>query len=267
MYLQHFSLTGFPFEASVPVTQLFESAAQAEAEARIKLLVDVGGIGMITGEAGSGKSTVCRAVAHSLHDGLYRVMHVSLTTGSVLDTLNMIGTELGLPPVRRRADVWRIIRQELERMVTEKKLTPVLVVDEAHHLQNAALEELRLVSSFDFDSTQHLRLLLVGLTPLRRRIAMAAHESLCQRLVVQHHFSALTMNETAAYVQHRMQVAGGADIPYFRDNAIELMHRHANGMPRLVNRLAHHALTAAATDNQHQVELRHMQQAYEELQI
>ena len=90
MYLRHFALTRLPFETPVHTDELFESNARREAEARLHHLVELKGIGLITGEVGSGKTTVCRHVAAALHPGLYRVGYVSLTTGNVLDMYKAI---------------------------------------------------------------------------------------------------------------------------------------------------------------------------------
>ena len=105
MYLRHFALTRLPFETPAHTDELFESNARREAEARLHHLIELKGIGLITGEVGSGKTTVCRHVASALHPGLYRVGYVSLTTGNVLDMYKAIAWELGLPTERSRAYV------------------------------------------------------------------------------------------------------------------------------------------------------------------
>ena len=189
MYLRHFALTRLPFETPAHTDELFESNARREAEARLHHLIELKGIGLITGEVGSGKTTVCRHIAAALHPGLYRVGYVSLTTGNVLDMYKAIAWELGLPTERSRATAYRAIRAEITRLVCEAKQLPVLVIDEAQHLRNDVLEDLRLLTNFAMDSENRLCLLLVGLTELRRRLAMAVHESLAQRLVVRHHLA------------------------------------------------------------------------------
>ena len=107
MYLRHFALTRLPFETPAHTDELFESNARREAEARLQHLIELKGIGLLTGEVGSGKTTVCRHVAAALHPGLYRVGYVSLTTGNVLDMYKSIAWELGLPTERSRATACR----------------------------------------------------------------------------------------------------------------------------------------------------------------
>ena len=146
MYLRHFAFTRLPFENDLAADELFESAAHREAEARLKHLVELRGIGLLTGEVGSGKTTVCRHVAAGLHPGLHRVYYVSLTTGNVLDMYKSIAWELGLPQERSRATAYRAIRNEVTRLVQEAKQLPILIVDEAQHLRNDVLEDLRLLT-------------------------------------------------------------------------------------------------------------------------
>ncbi|MEE9335217.1 MAG: ATP-binding protein [Granulosicoccaceae bacterium] len=88
---------------------------------------------MITGESGSGKTSICRTIAQSLHPGLYRLLYISLTTGNVLDMYRMLAWELGLSTQRNRASAYRNIREEVTRLIVEGKQLPILVTDEAHH--------------------------------------------------------------------------------------------------------------------------------------
>ena len=96
-------LTRLPFETPAHTDELFESNARREAQARLHHLIELKGIGLLTGEVGSGKTTVCRHIAADLHPGLHRVGYVSLTTGNVLDMYKAIAWELGLPTERSRA--------------------------------------------------------------------------------------------------------------------------------------------------------------------
>ena len=122
-------------------------------------------IGLVTGEAGSGKTTVCRKIAAGLHPGLYRIFYVPLSTGNVMDMYKSIAWELGLPTERNRASAFRVIRvirAEITRLTLEAKQRPVLIVDEAHHLRNDVLEDLPLLTNYEMDSQNRLCLLLVG---------------------------------------------------------------------------------------------------------
>ncbi len=257
-------MTDFPFDLKLPPAELFASATLAQAEARLKHLLELRAIGLVTGEAGSGKTTVCRKIASNLHPGLYRVFYVPLSTGNVMDMYKSIGWELGLPTERNRASAFRIIRAEITRLTLEAKQRPILIVDEAHHLRNEVLEDLRLLTNYEMDSQNRLCLLLVGLTELRRRLSMAVHESLAQRIVVRHHLGGLSRDELPDYLTHRLRLAG-CELPLFEPAAVEALFQATQGMPRKVNRLAHYALTSAALNQAKNVTIDHLQAALEEV--
>ena len=264
MYLRHFAFTRLPFETPAETDELFESSARREAEARLGHLIELRGIGLLTGEVGSGKTTVCRHLTAQLHPGLYRVHYVSLTTGNVLDMYKSIAWEIGIAVERSRSSAHHAIRTEISRLAKEAKQLPVLVVDEAHHLRNDVLEDLRLLTNFAMDSEQRMCLILVGLTELRRRLSMAVHESLSQRLVVRHHLTGLDRDEVDAYLEHRLRLAG-CELPLFEAPAVEALFQGARGLPRQINRIAHYALSAAALDKARTVNAEHLQHALDEL--
>ena len=115
MYRKHFGLARHPFARDLAPEDLFSSSAATELEVRLKHLLDLRGIGLVTGEPGGGKTTICRKVAASLHSGLYRVLYVPLSTGNVTDMYKSIAWELGLPTERSRAALYRVIRAEVNR--------------------------------------------------------------------------------------------------------------------------------------------------------
>ncbi|MBP7571021.1 MAG: AAA family ATPase, partial [Acidobacteria bacterium] len=187
MYRRHFGLTGHPFSPEIAPDDLFLSSPARELEVRLTHLLDLRGIGLVTGDAGSGKTCACRRVLARLHTGLYRVIYVSLSTGNVMDLYKTISWEMGLAVERSRAALYRQIRTEVSRLCTDARIRPVLVVDEAHHLRADVLEDLRLLTNYQMDAENRLCLLLLGQTELRRRLTMAVHEALAQRIVIRYH--------------------------------------------------------------------------------
>ena len=265
MYLAHFGFTHYPFDRALQPDELFASSAGREAQARLHHLIELRGIGLITGEVGSGKTSVCRQLGAALHPGLYRLFYVPLSTGNVLDMYKAIAWQLGLPIERSRATAYHAIHTEVSRLTLETKIYPVLVVDEAQHLRNEVLEDLRLLTNYAMDAERRLCILLVGLTELRRRLTMAVHESLTQRIVVRYHLGGLSREELPAYLTHRLQLAGCA-LPLFEPAAIEALFQASQGLPRKINRAAHYALSAAALAKLRQVSAEHVQAALDEVQ-
>ena len=140
----------------------------------------------------------------------------------------------------------------------------VLIIDEAHHLRNEVLEDLRLLTNYEMDSENRLCLLFVGLTELRRRLRMAVHESLDQRIVVRYHLGGMTRQELPEYLAHRLRAAA-CELPLFEPAAIEAIFQATQALPRKVNRLAHYALTSAAIARARSVTDEHVQGALQEL--
>lgn len=264
MYLAHFGFTHYPFDRALQPDELYGSAAAREAQARLKHLIELRGIGLITGEVGSGKSTVCRQLCAALHPGLHRLFYVALSTGNVLDMYKAIAWQLGLPIERNRASAYRAIHTEVSRLTLETKIHPVLVIDEAQHLRNEVLEDLRLLTNYAMDAERRLCLLLVGLTELRRRLAMAVHESLAQRIVVRYHLAGLTREELPAYLEHHLALAG-CTLPLFDPSAIEALYQATQGLPRKINRAAHYALSAAASTKSRHISAEHLATAIDEI--
>jgi len=264
MYRKHFGLTRHPFGKDLAPEDLFVCAANRELEVRLGHLLELRGIGLVTGEVGSGKTTLCRKVTSALHSGLYRVLYVPLTTGNAMDLYKCIAWELGLETERSRAALYRCIRAEVTRLCLETKIRPVLVVDEAQHLRSDVLEDLRLLTNYEMDSQNRLCLLLVGQAELRRRLGMAVHEPLSQRIVVRHYLGGLTREELALYLAHLLRLAG-TELPLFEGPALEAIFQATNGLPRKVNLLAHHSLTAAAIGKARAVTAEHVQAALPEV--
>lgn len=248
MYKKQFALTRHPFDKDLKPTDLFLSASALELEARLHYLLQLQGIGLITGEVGSGKTSICRKVASSLHSGLYRVFYVPLTTGNVMDVYKSIAWEMGLPTERSLSALYRSIREEVSRLSLEAKIRPILIIDEAQYLRNDILENLRLLTNYEMDSQNRFCMIFVGQAELRRRLSMAVHEPLAQRLVVRYHLGGLSKDELPAYLEHRLRLAG-TEVPLFEPPALEALFQATNGLPRKVNLLAHLALNAAALQN------------------
>jgi type II secretory pathway predicted ATPase ExeA len=263
MYRKHFGLVRHPFAKDIAPDEVFASAAASELEVRLRYLLELRGIGLVTGEAGSGKTTICRKVATTLHAGLYRVFYVPLSTGNAMDMYKTIAWELGLPTERSRAALYRCIRSEVSRLCMESKLRPILIVDEAHHLRSDVLEDLRLLTNYQMDSENRLCLIFAGQSELRRRLSMAVHEALSQRIIVRYHLGGLEREELPPYLAHLLRIAG-SELQLFEPAAMEAIYIATSGLPRKVNLLAHHALNATALAKAKTVTEEHIQAALPE---
>jgi type II secretory pathway predicted ATPase ExeA len=264
MYRKYYGLTRHPFEKDLKPDELFVSTAAKELEARLNYLLQLRGIGLITGEVGSGKTSICRKVATELSTGLYRVFYIPLTTSNVTDTYKSIAWEMGVTTQRSLAALYRAIRLEVNRLCLELKVRPILIIDEAQYLRNDVLENLRLLTNYEMDSQNRLCMIFVGQAELRRRMSLSVHEPLAQRLVVRYHLAGLAPEELPAYLQHRLELAG-TQMELFEQPALEAIFQATNGLPRKVNLLAHISLNVAALQKAEAVSAEHIRTAVEEM--
>lgn len=264
MYRQFYGLSRHPFEKDLKPEQLFGSTAAKELEARLNYLLQLRGIGLVTGEVGSGKTSICRKVATQLNTGLYKVFYVPLTTSNVTDTYKSIAWEMGVTTERSLAALYRAIRLEVNRLCLELKIKPILIIDEAQYLRNDVLENLRLLTNYEMDSKNRLCMIFVAQAELRRRLTLSVHEPLAQRLVVRYHISGLSREELPAYLQHRLELAGTQQ-ELFEPPALEAIFQATNGLPRKINLVAHLSLNIAAVQKARAVSADHILTAVEEM--
>ena len=153
--------------------------------------------------------------------------------------------ELGIAPHWSRATTFRAIQQEVVRLAAERRLTVLLIIDEAHRLRSDVLAELPLLTNFEWDSGARLALLLCGQVGLRQRLRMAELEALAQRITVRSALRGLDRDATRLHLEHRLRVTG-VDRPVFSEPAIEALFKASQAGFCRIDALAHNALGAAA---------------------
>jgi general secretion pathway protein A len=263
MYKTYFGMTGEPFPKDIPPQELFGSSHFKELSTRLDYLVKKRGIGLVTGEVGSGKTTGIRALCHALNPGLYKPLYLPNTTGSVLDLYKSLAELLGLIDSSSRAKLYIQIHHEIERLVESKKISPILIVDEAHLLRIEALEELRLLTNYQMDSREHLTLILVGQAELRRKLGLNINEPLNQRIIMRYHLEGLTRKELPLYLKHCLNRVGITH-PLFSEPAIEAIYQATRGISRKVNLLGQDSLMACAAKKAQIVDADHVREAVTE---
>ncbi|NJN37166.1 MAG: AAA family ATPase [Nitrospiraceae bacterium] len=264
MYRKHFGLTRIPFAKEIEPDDLFTTASYTELELRLKHLFEMRGIGLVTGESGCGKTTAIRRVVSGLHAGLYKPIYVCHTTGNIMDVYKTIAWELGLACERSRAALFRQIRAEVTRLCSESRTRPIFILDEAQNLRSDVLEDLRLLTNYQMDAENRVCILFLGQPELRRRLSMAAYDSLSQRIVARFHMTGLGRDELEPYLTHLLRRAG-TELQLFDPPAQEALFQAASGLPRKINGLAHHCLMAAALARAKTVNTEHVHAALTEV--
>ena len=264
MYCEYFGITRHPFSKEIEAHELFASEQTIELENRLKYLLELKGIGLVTGDVGSGKTTICRKVVSDLTPGLNKVFYITLTTGNVMDVYKSIAWEMGLSTERSLSTLYRAIKDEIQRLCLEAKQQPILIIDEAQYLRNDILTNLRLLTNFEMDSKNRLCLIMIGQAELRRRLGMGVHEPFWQRIVMKYHLSGLLQKELLNYLEHHLKLAG-IERKIFEPSAVEAIFQATNGIPRKVNILAHYTLNAVVLGVGSSANSEHVHQAHDEI--
>jgi general secretion pathway protein A len=247
MYEQFFGLTDLPFRLTPDPRYLFLSGKHAEALAHLRLgLTESSGFVCITGDVGTGKTTLLRSFLDGIEGGV-SVAYIVDPGLSASDLLRRINREFGIPAEGTRAELIDALNAHLLARRTAGGIC-IVVVDEAQALAPDVLEQLRLLSNLETATEKLLKIVLVGQPQLRTLLLDPELAQLNQRLTLRWHMGPLAARETAAYVRHRLAIAStGRASALFTGPALWTLHHLAAGVPRLVNMLAHRALLVAYT--------------------
>jgi putative secretion ATPase (PEP-CTERM system associated) len=267
MYEEFYKLTVDPFMMSPDHRFSFPHKSYAKARAHLEYgLLRGEGLVIITGVPGTGKSTVINDLLEEYAD--QRNIHVArlLTTQLELDALlRMVAYTFGIQAEGMdRATVLYNIQRFLHRQFEAGKHV-LLIIDEAQHLSEQALEELRLLTNIQLDPDHRFQIFLLGQPQLRNLIRGPAMEQLRQRIVASCHFDPLDEQETAEYILHRLEVAGWNGDPEITDEALALLHRYSGGIPRRINLLCSRLLLAGAVDEKHVLDAEDVEEVVSEL--
>jgi type II secretory pathway predicted ATPase ExeA len=243
----HWGFVRTPFAKDLAPSMLFASRAHAEATARIAWLVTERGLGLVTGEVGSGKTVAARAAVAALDSSRHSVIYLSNPAVGARGMYAAIVTALGGTPRFHKAS---LIPQTMAALAAEEAewgRRVVVILDEAHMLDDQ-LEELRLLLNQDMDSRAPFACVLLGQPTLRRRVRLGAFAALNQRITLRYVIDGMDKDETGGYIAHHLKIAGRADT-IVSDDAVALIHQISRGLPRAVNNLATQALVAAYASN------------------
>ena len=243
-----YGFTRTPFGRDLAPSMLHRHAAHGEAVARIGWCVTERRIGVITGEVGAGKTVAIRAALSTLDASRHTVIYLPNPTGGVRGIHHQIVLALGGQPLVHHATLVPQAADALATEHAERGRVPVLVIDEAHLLDHAQLESIRMLTNHDMDSTSPFACLLIGQPTLRRRMKLGVLAALDQRIGLRYAMPPMTSDETGSYLRHHLTLAGRSDTLFSQD-ATALIHQTSRGYPRAVNNIALQALVAAFAED------------------
>jgi type II secretory pathway predicted ATPase ExeA len=251
VYKEFFGLKDKAFAKTPDPRFLFLNDEFEEAISQFLFAVEEKELGVLTGEIGSGKTLISRALIDRIenHSEIALITNPRLTPTQLLKT---IAVEFGIEkPKHLKSDLSRQIEDRLLELY-ENETDAVLIIDEAHLIpRKDSFDELRLLTNFQLDDTNLISILLIGQPELLRRLKHKSYRALTQRIGAEFHLARLPQSEVDKYVRHRLSVAGSNGANIFGAEAVERLAYYSGGIPRVINNIATQCmLEAMAHDSQ-----------------
>ncbi|MBI5408111.1 MAG: AAA family ATPase [Nitrospirae bacterium] len=255
MYEKHFSFKYKPFDLVPNPDFIFLSGTHHKAITYLDYgIKEKIGFILLTGEIGSGKTTIIRSLIKNLN-GSVKLSRINNTKVSSEQLISMINEDFGL--VVEGKGKSRLLSELNEFLIEQysKKSQPILLIDEAQNLSPDLLEEIRLLSNLETDRSKLLQIILVGQPELKRVLMLPELIQLRQRINISYHISPLMIDETAGYIKHRLAIAGNPDAIRLQDDMLQIIYQFSRGIPRLINILCDFALLTAYAEGEKEVSI------------
>ena len=266
MYLEFLGLREKPFAITADPSFLYLSKKHREALSHMVYGIrERKGFIEITGEIGTGKTTLCKALLRHL-DPTTRTALILHPTLSELQLLQSVVQDFGMNPMHGgRLNLFNQLNQFLlEQAGLGNNI--VLVIDEAQNLSLRLLEQIRMLSNLETDKDKLIQIILVGQPQLREKLALPALEQLRQRIGVRYHISPLDRDEVRTYIDHRLRIAGSDGTLEWTSDGVDEVYQLSKGIPRLINLICDRTLLACYVFRIKRVEPDIVRRSYQELE-
>ena len=242
MYFKYYGFKDAPFNMTPNSRFFFESSKHTEAlSTLIYAIEERKGFVVITGDIGSGKTTVCRTLLNKLTSETQTAL-ITNTHMSGKDLLCSILEDLEVDyiPGSKSKLLSQLNQYLIEQLRQDNNV--VVIIDEAQNLTPNVLEEVRMLSNLETENEKLIQIIFLGQPELKKKLSMPRLEQLRQRIAVFYHLTPLTEEETKQYILYRLKVASESNRQYFTYEALNLVYQFSNGVPRLVNSICDSAL-------------------------
>ncbi len=249
MYFEFYGFKEPPFNLTPNSKFFFASHKHQEAlDSLLYAIENRKGFVVITGEIGSGKTTVCRTLLNRIN----KHTEVALVTNTHVNSKDLLmiileDLEIEFEHNWTKSKLLSALNTYLIEQM-QKNNNVVLIIDEAQNLKPAVLEEVRMLSNLETETEKLIQIILMGQPELKHKLGLSKLEQLRQRVAVFFHLSPLSFEETKEYILHRLKVASGSDRQYFTEGALELVYKFSKGVPRLTNQICDFALLTGYVD-------------------
>jgi len=260
----HFGFKKDPFPQNVPVKDLYPLPSLNPLMQRVLFAVDQKAISVITGDVGSGKSTSLRFVASAFHSSEYEIINLVGGNYSPMELYRQILLSFGLSYMSFQISMMVAKIREIILEIASRKVTPVLIIDEAHLLKRSVFTQLHTLAQFEFDSKPVMPMILCGQDLLLDHLMANDVRPLASRILGRSHLEAIRMEVMEEYLNHHITLAGGTN-KVFSQESVFAIHQGSGGLLRRANSLAKTALMACALEENHTVSAEHVRIASTEL--
>lgn len=242
MYEEFYGFSKKPFSKTPDPEFLYLSRTHEEALARLQYAVEEKEIVLLTGEVGSGKTTITRALMDYLDESRYRVVLILNPRLSPIQFLKLLLKRLEVDSIpSNRQELTELIYEKLYQFYTSG-IVPVIIIDEAQLITDKRVyEEMRLLSNFQLDKENLLSIILVAQPDIKKKIRNKVYLPLRQRIGLYYHIGPLTEDEVKEYINFRLMKAGRME-PLFTEEAIKRIYLYSGGIPRVINNIANASL-------------------------
>ena len=236
MFNDYYKFNNTPFSKNMPSSHLYLADAQEEALSRLTYVAENKLFGIITGECGTGKTSVIRKLKDSLDTNKFDFLYIAESKLTPKEFYNGLLSQLGRDGTKYRGDGRRKLHQEIELITGLRHRNLVIVTDEAHQLDSYMLDEMRYLMNFKMDSDNLIALILSGQTELEDKLDKRSSMAIKQRIDYKCRLTPLTMIESGQYIKHHLQYAGSQD-EIFLESAVKEIFAYSVGAARLINKV------------------------------
>ena len=255
--LSFFNLSQIPFSKEIKTEELHLLPSTEKYLKSLDLLIQTKGIGVMTGKSGTGKSCILRYLKNKLNTGLYKVLYLCHTSTGLLEFYTHLCSILGIEAGSRRAKMFNAIKERILTLNRSNRIHPVLILDEAHLLNNEILQEIRLLTNFEIDSYNALSVIFCGQECFNMKLGLTILESLANSITININVDSLNKDETFSYIEKRISDSGCSNT-VFTKNAMNLIHQSSGGILRIINSICNGALYKAFLSKSYSVEVEHV---------
>lgn len=268
MYLKHFGLRTKPFLVTPETESFFLGGSRKAIFESISYVVqNEEGIFKVTGEVGSGKTTVCRYLLKTLSPKKYKIIYIADPTLTREQMMFALSDGLGIEAARTSPEVLVLNLQKRLAYLHETGRRVLLLIDEAHAMPEETLDQIRLISQIEASGSKLMRIALFGPEELDHNLALPELRAVRDRITQSFRLKRLTIADIAEYLKFKLVSSGYDGPPVFSQNAVRIITRLTNGIPRRINIVADKALLSAALDGRFEVQSQDVAVAAKEIKL